>query len=459
MTRGNILKPFTSLDKNGRGYGLYYSRIWDGGDGSIPKYKKIPPVPAFHDFVNGLDLRKISRRNRIQALEAAYESWRMAKDSRHAEMLRQQKERDAHRLALKRSPHNYTSSLQTRIIPLMDWAQPNLVARGYTSYHEENVSAETVFPAGANLADPWTSNDDIALINKIRNRLDGGVGFHAGVALAEADESLRMIGSSAKRFRRVGESLAAGNLNKAARTLINGSSAHYVKGFAGLNAVASNYLLWQFGVRPLLHDVVDAARALGYLSERPALQKISVRRKLTAEASLAGLPYGARSSIVSSGQIIAYLRANPSADVSLAPIDLPSIVWERIPYSFVVDWWVPVGAYLEAQQLARSVDALFVKTRVSKRNDFGPTSGNDPSALSYYSIELHGKYLKRTVNVSRVVSTKLTVPPPTMKPLFHPDAEVRLRHTMEAVALIALRGKALSKGFSRIFTPGTRLFT
>lgn len=459
MTSGNILRPLTERDKNGNGYGLYYSRVWNGGDGGIPRSTKIPPIPAFHEFVNGLDLGKISRRNRIQALEAAYESWRIAKDGRHAEILRTKAERDARRLALKRSPHNYTSSLQTRMIPLMDWAQPNLVALGYTSYQEENVSAATIFPAGANLSDPWTSNDDIALINKIRSRLDGGVGFHAGVALAEADRSLDMIRSSAKRFRRVGESLATGDLNKAARTLINGSSAHYVKGFAGLNAVASNYLLWQFGVRPLLHDVVDAARALGYLSERPALQKISVRRKLEAEASLVGLPYGARSSIVSSGQIITYLRSNPSADVSLAPIDLPSVVWERIPYSFVVDWWVPVGAYLEAQQLARSVDAVFVKTRVLKRNDFGPTSGNDPSARTYYSVKLHGKYLQRTVNISRVVSTNLTVPPPTMKPLFHPDAEVRLRHTMEAVALIALRGRTLAKGFSRIFTPGPRLFT
>ena len=56
---------------------------------------------------------------------------------------------------------------------------------------------------------PWTSNDEIALINKIRGKLDGGVGFQAGVALAEVDQTLSMIRSNAKRFRRVSESLVS----------------------------------------------------------------------------------------------------------------------------------------------------------------------------------------------------------------------------------------------------------
>lgn len=447
MTIGNVYVPFQNKDRNNIGYGIMFQKTWGGANASIPKYEKLTPVPSFAGWcaARGVDLTKVPRRRKFQVLERAYQSWRRDKDNYHQEMGRRKTQREARRLALKRNPNPYECSVIRAVVPLMDYVQPEVPLGGS---HADGLSSSSVF-SSSTLTNPWNANDDLNLINKLRGQMDGGVGFNAAIATAEADESLRLISTSAKKFRRAGEQLAKGDLAGAAHVIFNGSSSHSIKGFEGLKGIADNYLLWQFGVRPLLHDVVDGSRALGYLSERPALQKLRVRRKVEASerTAFSSGAYYASADYVCKGQIIAYLRGDPHASVSLALTDLPSAAWERLPFSFIVDWWVPVSQYLEAQQLSRQLDATFVQTTVIQRRDYGPESGTGPSR---YSIRLHGKYMYKSITMRRTVNSSLFVPTPTMKPLFHKDASVRLRHTLEAVALVVSRGKFLSKQYRKL---------
>ena len=127
-------------------------------------------------------------------------------------------------------------------------------------------------------------------------------------------------------------------------------------------------------------------------------------------------------------------------------LDLPSIIWERIPYSFVVDWWIGVGAYLNALHVTRAVNGQtqFCRTSVYKQT-IGPISSG-----SVYKITTTNGGFSSTVHMTRTVSGSLVVPPPTVRPLLHEDTEVRVRHTLEAISLIAQKGPSFRSAFERL---------
>jgi hypothetical protein len=111
------------------------------------------------------------------------------------------------------------------------------------------------------------------------------------------------------------------------------------------------------------------------------------------------------------GQYVAYIKEVDTVSL-LGLKDPSSLVWERLPWSFVADWFIPIQDYLQARALTQSVSGTFVKTITEKRvvKGFHYESGgyhfDDPG---YY-----GKYVK----CNRYVYTSLPdVPLPRFKPL------------------------------------------
>jgi hypothetical protein len=226
----------------------------------------------------------------------------------------------------------------------------------------------------------------------------------------------------------------------------NGSAANHIKGFSGLKGIADNYLLYQFGIKPLVHDVLDAARSYGYKAGRPKLMRVSVRRRVSSHTMGDGA-WTQKSERQVRKSIVCYLHTDEVADESGA-LDVPSIIWERVPYSFVVDWWVNVGAYLQALHVARSVNGqtTFCLTSVDRMMTGPVTSGRT------YTITSSSGGSRIVVDMTRKVSNSLAVPPPSVRPIFHGDTEVRLRHTLEAISLIAQKGPSFRSAFDRLQT-------
>ena len=143
--------------------------------------------------------------------------------------------------------------------------------------------------------------------------------------------------------------------------------------------------------------------------------------------------------------IVCYLQTDEVTDES-GMLDLPSIIWERVPYSFVIDWWVNVGAYLQALHVARMVNG---KTKfcltTTKRSTVGPISSG-----SVYKITTDDGGFSRHVWQKRIVSDTLAVPPPSVRPILHQDTEVSIRHTLEAISLIAQKGPAFRSALNRL---------
>ena len=151
-----------------------------------------------------------------------------------------------------------------------------------------------------------------------------------------------------------------------------------------------------------------------------------------------------RGSTTIKGQVIAYLDTDELTDEEGA-FDLPSILWERLPYSFVVDWWFNVGNYLSALHTSRqTAGARFCRTQTtrSRSGEYGTGSIYSISPLSPSSFS--------SIRVERTISSVLAVPPPRMKPLLHPESEVRLKHTLEAIALITQKSHIFKPAFEKL---------
>lgn len=282
----------------------------------------------------------------------------------------------------------------------------------------------------------WTSNDDLILLGKLREKLAGS-DFNAGVFLGEGKEALSMITNGATRIFKGISALKKGNLFLAANYLAGAKAAKkYTPKSGGLDSigrksVSNNWLELQYGWLPLLQDIHGAAQFLAHNLNFPLQHVVKVRRSVPG-GSL-GPAWGsakfARTSNVASCQIKAIISEKSVAQLS-GLLDPASVAWELLPYSFVVDWFIPIGNYLQNRALASSLTGQFVISKRWKEEGHGYVA-KDPNSTTFY---LSGDFDCARGTFSRTVSNSLSVPFPSFKPL---GKVASWRHCANAVALLS----------------------
>lgn len=277
----------------------------------------------------------------------------------------------------------------------------------------------------------WSSNDDLALLGRLREAVAGS-SFNAGVFLGEMTESLDMIRDSALK---IGASIRAarkGNFKKAFQ-LVTGSvpprrdvrSRSHTK-----DVVANNWLELQYGWLPLMSDAADAAAFLATALNGPLTFKARASYKRSSPLTNMGpVLYGGQK-CYARGQYIAYLREKNYPELS-GLVSPSSIVWELVPYSFVIDWFAPIGAYLDARSLIGSLTGTFVNYTKYVLEVSGASI--KPGYWTYAGGDLSSVQLSR-VQFSRAVSTSLSVPTPELKSL---KSVASWRHCANALALLS----------------------
>lgn len=276
-------------------------------------------------------------------------------------------------------------------------------------------------------ASKWSANDDLALIGKLREKVAGS-GFNAAVSLAEGRKSLDMIFESANRIGSALRDIRKGNALGAYEALTgrlkNGRpSRKWGQSERILNRevpkyrdpvdknVSSNWLQLQYGWLPLINDAEEGAKFLAQQS-LPRTYKVRVRRRIVTPnkgASPTNTQFSGQ--MAESGQLVAILREINVAALS-GLLNPAAVAWELVPYSFVADWFIPIGSYLDARGLAQSLTGTFVTTRVNRqRAEF---IGFQPASV-YASFT--GTYSYESMSLTRTVSSSLAIPLPEVKPL------------------------------------------
>jgi hypothetical protein len=303
--------------------------------------------------------------------------------------------------------------------PVLNWclkARPDII---YTGTVGSCGFASTRSPVLT-----WDLDDDANLYSKLAQR-SYGHDWNGAVFLGELRESLGMIGSTAAVLASSYRHVRRGNLAaawtslktfnaKASNRDIGGLPKHLVR--VRSREAASHWLQMRYGWRPLIGDVYTAGQAMASLVEFPPPVKVRARR--VKKESLSNRATGLLSSVTTKElhrNVTLYWDRPPDVIASLGLKDPELVAWELMPYSFVVDWFIPIGKYLEARAFAQSFSGTAVvtnltveRTRVS--DDMPDTAPY--SLLNGESLRIHSA---RSISMTRTVSSTLpsvTIPQP-----------------------------------------------
>jgi hypothetical protein len=206
--------------------------------------------------------------------------------------------------------------------------------------------------------------------------------------------------------------------------------------------VPSRWLELQYGWKPLLSDVYGAASAL---EKRPKgdwrvtakVTKKCVDSYVAAPAVTSNSLDAYRCEARLLRSVFARIDALPQneAIISLASLGVTnplSVAWELVRFSFVVDWFIPIGGWLE------SLDALLGYGQTYYSSSFLAKARWDEVGLSAsfpsqgWAIENHFSGRKRMVVLNRTVSD--SVPLPSLPRFKDPRS---LGHMANGLALLA----------------------
>jgi hypothetical protein len=109
-----------------------------------------------------------------------------------------------------------------------------------------------------------------------------------------------------------------------------------------------------------------------------------------------------------------------------------NLVWEIIPFSFVVDWFIPIGPYLETLS---SWDGLVFLDGSKTNFTRGTVLSAVDASLTFSGInwEHHGRFRRQTILLDR---TKLTSFPTAKMPSGFKNGLASVTHATNALALL-----------------------
>lgn len=265
-----------------------------------------------------------------------------------------------------------------------------------------------VLPEG-DAVDNGLSNQALIKARKALKSTD----VNLGVAFAERNATARLVGDTATRLARSFRELRQGHIRNAMRVLGILSTRREPAG----SSVPQRWLELQYGWKPLLSDVHGACDALSKRnkSDWSVTAKGSAKSTRSVVKNYASIPdYGRGAARVENGAFCR-IDALPDNDalISLASLGITNpllIGWELVPLSFVVDWFLPIGSYLEG------LDALLGYTKFSYSNSLLTKANWDGHGLGKldtgngFYIENSYTESKRIVFLTRSASADVPFP-------------------------------------------------
>lgn len=221
-------------------------------------------------------------------------------------------------------------------------------ANGSGYYGSDKCDAATIYA--------WGYNPDLMdrATNKAYDQLKGKVYDTAGLGVdcVEYRQSLNMISRTCSTLVKAFKQVKHGNFIGASQTL----RTHVVpKNVSTRKSAANNWLEYHFGWAPLVSDVYDSVEVLN--NPIKAYTKVKGRGSESYSESYSQMRLGAvvEDYVFSSQyhvQMGCFVKSidNPTVHAldQFGILNPLSLVWETVPFSFLVDWFVNVGDMLES---------------------------------------------------------------------------------------------------------------
>jgi len=288
---------------------------------------------------------------------------------------------------------------------------------------------------------------------RARSKLQDGT-LNLAQAYAERRQVSNLLLSTAKTLADSFSYLRKGKFKKAAKRLgIKGAVRSGAKGLSG------QWLALQYGWKPLLSDIHGACLTLDKLDRSAWRVTVVSRIKSVTDVSYV---YGTEnkgtftalySDVTAHGRYGCHIRIdampNASAICSMASVGVTNpavLAWELLPYSFVVDWLLPVGDYLAQFDALAGWDILgYTESSLARVNYkvVGKSgSGTDFNGITW-TLSSNWVGEGKSVRLDRVART--SVPFPVFPKMKDPRSRLHIANALALVTQVFLKGKSTVK--------------
>lgn len=266
---------------------------------------------------------------------------------------------------------------------------------------------------GYNMNPIFSSDDRLRLLDRLSQEVRRHE-FHAGVFLGTLHQSVRHLTGVAQTLQGVKKLLVKGDLSSALRLLprsVSGRDIQTAHKKLNTKDIAGAHLAIAYGWTPLISDVRAMFTAVEVLANPPRRTSVMVSRKRVAVIQTSQSPriYDCPG-VKTSRQTIEYIMTEElSVPRSLGLTDLASVVHELTPWSFVADWFVPIGTYLQSLATIPHLKGVFRErhqTMVSGRCNASAGNIYYRGATASHKERLYQRLPE---------STSLSVPLPTFR--------------------------------------------
>lgn len=270
--------------------------------------------------------------------------------------------------------------------------------------------------SGANLLGNFTFSQvnyptDIQLLPKLAEKWHQSE-FNAGVFIGEGRETARFIADNCFKLAQSARNLRRGNLRGALTTLAGVPRRSKRAAQQRLNAKDGSgaWLELQYGWMPLVNDIYAASDYLKFKSQQNV-----VRTSAYNEGTVTPYASNAKGTILRASQnrysyhIKAVMSRDPTHYERLGLTNPAGVIWELVPWSFVADWFLPIGDTIDALNAAGLLPCTGGSyTKISKRRfDCLIPKG---SKYSIYTTMNEGYNRQFHLNMVRTVFTSLPSP-------------------------------------------------
>lgn len=283
-----------------------------------------------------------------------------------------------------------------------------------------------------------SSAESLAL-NRFHEKLTGEL-VHLGQVIAERAQTIGLLGDAVKRLAQF---LLSFRVKGIFRTLKNLCKSVNAKN------VANDYLAFQFGVLPLISDVKGSAEAVAHFVvdniNQPFVRIASEAEKSEEETKIVyhnSKPYVFTTRVtVKIRYVCEYELDNVvTREMSKLGVFNPAeIIWELVPWSFVVDWVLPIGNYL--RHLTNDTGLVFKRgsrtTTVTEQivSKLAYTEKDPRTIPKYWDSENWNSWdISQTKTSKTKTRTILSTPPKVAFPNF--KNPLSNTHVFESLALL-----------------------
>jgi hypothetical protein len=317
--------------------------------------------------------------------------------------------------------------------------------------HSGQFGSGTAWGSNVNVVDRPTSGDkasvDAQCSTKMLLTLKGQK-VNAMQFIAERNQTYKLIGDTARNLGAAYQYLKRGNVPGAV-TALGGvrppkrGLKEYRKGYPqDPEKAASNlWLQWVYGWKPLIQDVYGAMEHYNSTITKDSvlMAKATVSRtgrrtvlETTPQSGWNATHVSRRSWKYTCKHVIYYKLVNDTSK-TMAQLGFtnPALIgWELMPFSFVADWFLPVGNFISS--LDATVGLVFLKgckTTCEIARSYKVTGGKSTQSTRKVNVNIKSNYKNVTIARSTLASFPSVAAPQWKNP-------VSAVHAANAIALL-----------------------